>query len=94
MEGRTRKHSRLGTCVCMEAAVDTDLHLLGPFVNGLLPAVEHIILDSPPLTCHPQGHALPGGGIKTQLQGNSEGRQGRASSSQRSWNPSGTLFPV
>lgn len=36
MEGKRRKHSRLGRGVCMEAAGDMDLRLPGPFVDGLL----------------------------------------------------------
>lgn len=80
--------------MCVEASVDPGLHLLGPFVGGLLPAVEHMILDSTPPHLLPQGHDLPGGSRETQLQGDSEGRQGRSISSQRSQNPSGTLFAV
>lgn len=48
-EGRRRRPSRLGTCVCAEAAADVDLHLRGLFVDGPLPTVSTRFSTPPPL---------------------------------------------
>lgn len=97
MEGKRKKHSRLGRGVCTEAAGDMDLYLLGPFVDGPLRCGAQDCGQPPwPPTPRPRPYGAGRGGYTAgeALWGSPEGKQGRASSSQRSWNPSGTLFRV